>query len=169
MGLTCSFEEGLKLVDLRGKSMQQAADAKPSGMVSVIGLDADTVSQRHKLLLAYDSIHVIVQWFVDLLEYGRMQTGSNTAVLPQHACRCASACSICPDACADCLESFSNESFCLHGLQLRQQELAGRQGGVAPGSQPGNTNDFEALNGKQLRSLELWDVAAVLWLYDTTT
>ena len=44
IGLKCSFEEGLKLVDLRGKSMQQAADAQPSGMVSVIGLDADTVS-----------------------------------------------------------------------------------------------------------------------------
>lgn len=42
--LACSFEDGLKLVDLRGKSMQQAADAKPSAMVSVIGLDADTAS-----------------------------------------------------------------------------------------------------------------------------
>ncbi|KAK9862105.1 hypothetical protein WJX84_002827 [Apatococcus fuscideae] len=35
-----SFEEGLRLVDLRGKSMQQAANAAPSAMVSVIGLDA---------------------------------------------------------------------------------------------------------------------------------
>lgn len=42
--LRCSFEDGLKLVDLRGKSMQQAADAQPSAMVSVIGLDADTVT-----------------------------------------------------------------------------------------------------------------------------
>ena len=41
--LVCSFEDGLRLVDLRGKSMQLAADAKPSAMVSVIGLDADTV------------------------------------------------------------------------------------------------------------------------------
>lgn len=38
-----SFEDGVKLVKLRGESMQAAADAKPSGMVSVIGLDADKV------------------------------------------------------------------------------------------------------------------------------
>ena len=38
-----SFEDGLKLVKLRGESMQAAADATPSAMVSVIGLDADKV------------------------------------------------------------------------------------------------------------------------------
>lgn len=36
-----SFEDGVRLVKLRGESMQAAADAKPSGMVSVIGLDAE--------------------------------------------------------------------------------------------------------------------------------
>ena len=36
-----TFEDGLKLVKLRGESMQAAADATPSGMASVIGLDAD--------------------------------------------------------------------------------------------------------------------------------
>ncbi len=41
---TCrSFEDGLKLVQLRGESMQAASDAAPSGMVSVIGLDAEQV------------------------------------------------------------------------------------------------------------------------------
>ena len=40
----CSFEDGLKLVKLRGESMQAAADAKPSAMVSVIGLSMDKVS-----------------------------------------------------------------------------------------------------------------------------
>lgn len=39
-----TFEDGLKLVALRGQSMQAAADAAPSGMVSVIGLDADKVA-----------------------------------------------------------------------------------------------------------------------------
>lgn len=39
-----SFEDGLKLVQLRGQSMQAASDAAPSGMVSVIGLDAEKVS-----------------------------------------------------------------------------------------------------------------------------
>jgi [acyl-carrier-protein] S-malonyltransferase len=35
-----SFEDGVRLVKLRGESMQAAADATPSAMVSVIGLDA---------------------------------------------------------------------------------------------------------------------------------
>ncbi len=33
------FEDGLKLVQLRGEAMQDAADATPSGMVSVLGLE----------------------------------------------------------------------------------------------------------------------------------
>lgn len=41
-----SFEDGLRLVKLRGESMQAAADATPSGMVSVIGLDSDKVGAR---------------------------------------------------------------------------------------------------------------------------
>ncbi|KAH8519905.1 hypothetical protein H0E87_001376 [Populus deltoides] len=40
-----SFEDGLKLVKLRGEAMQEAADAAKSAMVSVIGLDADKVQQ----------------------------------------------------------------------------------------------------------------------------
>lgn len=36
-----SFEDGLKIVKVRGEAMQAAADAQPSGMVSVIGLDAE--------------------------------------------------------------------------------------------------------------------------------
>ncbi len=38
-----SFEDGLKLVQLRGQAMQDASDATPSGMVSVIGLEVDVV------------------------------------------------------------------------------------------------------------------------------
>ncbi|XP_057772509.1 uncharacterized protein LOC130992057 [Salvia miltiorrhiza] len=38
-----SFEDGLKLVKLRGEAMQDAADAAQSAMVSVIGLDSDKV------------------------------------------------------------------------------------------------------------------------------
>ena len=37
------FETGLKLVERRGAAMQQAADATPSGMVSIVGLDRDQV------------------------------------------------------------------------------------------------------------------------------
>lgn len=40
-----SFEDGVRLVKLRGESMQAAADAKPSGMVSVIGLDSAKVAE----------------------------------------------------------------------------------------------------------------------------
>ncbi|KAG6523143.1 hypothetical protein ZIOFF_012996 [Zingiber officinale] len=38
-----SFEDGLKLVKLRGEAMQDAADAANSAMVSIIGLDSDKV------------------------------------------------------------------------------------------------------------------------------
>ncbi|KAL6759079.1 malonyl coenzyme A acyl carrier protein transacylase [Haematococcus lacustris] len=40
-----SFEDGLRLVKLRGESMQAAADASPSGMVSVVGLDSSKVAE----------------------------------------------------------------------------------------------------------------------------
>jgi len=54
MGVVCtlsfaagamSFEDGLKLVKLRGESMQAAADAAKSGMVSVIGLNKEKVAE----------------------------------------------------------------------------------------------------------------------------
>ncbi|KAD3338472.1 hypothetical protein E3N88_33993 [Mikania micrantha] len=40
-----SFEDGLKLVKLRGEAMQKAADATKGAMVSIIGLDSDDVKQ----------------------------------------------------------------------------------------------------------------------------
>jgi [acyl-carrier-protein] S-malonyltransferase len=40
-----SFEDGLRLVAARGKYMQDAAVATPSGMVSIIGADEASVSQ----------------------------------------------------------------------------------------------------------------------------
>ncbi|KAJ0783002.1 putative [Acyl-carrier-protein] S-malonyltransferase [Helianthus annuus] len=40
-----SFEDGLKLVKLRGQAMQVAADAAKGAMVSIIGLDSDKVQQ----------------------------------------------------------------------------------------------------------------------------
>ncbi|XP_062215902.1 uncharacterized protein LOC133916300 [Phragmites australis] len=40
-----SFEDGLKLVKLRGEAMQDASDAANSAMVSVIGLDLEKVQQ----------------------------------------------------------------------------------------------------------------------------
>lgn len=39
-----SFEDGLKLVALRGQAMQDAAEASPSGMVALIGADEESAS-----------------------------------------------------------------------------------------------------------------------------
>ncbi|USO00361.1 MAG: ACP S-malonyltransferase [Phycisphaeraceae bacterium] len=40
-----SFEDGLKLVALRGRAMQDAAEASPSSMVALIGADEDSASE----------------------------------------------------------------------------------------------------------------------------
>ncbi|GAB5403872.1 MAG: ACP S-malonyltransferase [Aureliella sp.] len=40
-----SFEDGVKLVQIRGRAMQEAADTSPSGMASVIGLAADQLRE----------------------------------------------------------------------------------------------------------------------------
>ena len=40
-----SFDDGLRLVQERGAAMQAAADATPSGMVAILGLDRDKVEQ----------------------------------------------------------------------------------------------------------------------------
>jgi [acyl-carrier-protein] S-malonyltransferase len=45
LGGAFSFEEGLKLVAARGKCMQAAAVATPSGMVAVMGADGDAVDR----------------------------------------------------------------------------------------------------------------------------
>ncbi len=44
-GGALDFEEGLKLVQERGAAMQAAADAVPSGMVSVLGLDLEVLGR----------------------------------------------------------------------------------------------------------------------------
>jgi len=40
-----SFEDGLRVVQERGRAMQDASDAVPSGMVSILGLDADKIEK----------------------------------------------------------------------------------------------------------------------------
>mmetsp|Transcript_15720 Transcript_15720/g.49389 ORF Transcript_15720/g.49389 Transcript_15720/m.49389 type:complete len:376 (+) Transcript_15720:71-1198(+) len=44
-----TFADGVRLVKLRGESMQAAADAQPSGMASIIGLDSDKVAELCKV------------------------------------------------------------------------------------------------------------------------
>jgi [acyl-carrier-protein] S-malonyltransferase len=45
LGGAFSFEDGLKLVAARGRYMQEAATASPSGMVSIIGADEEAVGR----------------------------------------------------------------------------------------------------------------------------
>jgi [acyl-carrier-protein] S-malonyltransferase len=40
-----TFEDGLRVVQKRGEAMQDAADATPSGMVSILGLDREKIEQ----------------------------------------------------------------------------------------------------------------------------
>ncbi|MEX2175867.1 MAG: ACP S-malonyltransferase [Pirellulaceae bacterium] len=40
-----SFEDGLRVVQERGRAMQEAADAVPSGMVSILGLEAGQIEK----------------------------------------------------------------------------------------------------------------------------
>ncbi len=40
-----SFDDGLRVVQERGRAMQDAADAVPSGMVSILGMDRDKIEQ----------------------------------------------------------------------------------------------------------------------------
>lgn len=40
-----TFEDGLRVVQQRGQAMQDAADATPSGMVSILGLDREKIEQ----------------------------------------------------------------------------------------------------------------------------
>ncbi len=40
-----SFEDGLRLVQTRGRAMQLASDVQPSGMVSILGLDVNLVQE----------------------------------------------------------------------------------------------------------------------------
>jgi [acyl-carrier-protein] S-malonyltransferase len=53
-----SFEDGLRLVQRRGEAMQAAADAIPSGMVSVLGLERAQVEELCKKAEGQGSISI---------------------------------------------------------------------------------------------------------------
>lgn len=53
-----SFEDGLKVVQRRGQAMQAAADATPSGMVSILLLDRDQVQSICDEAAAHGSIQI---------------------------------------------------------------------------------------------------------------
>ena len=53
-----SFEDGLKVVQRRGQAMQAAADATPSGMVSILLMERDKVQQVCDEASAHGSIQI---------------------------------------------------------------------------------------------------------------
>lgn len=53
-----SFEDGLKVVKVRGESMQAAADATPSGMVSLLGLEPAKVEEICEIASAHGQIQI---------------------------------------------------------------------------------------------------------------
>lgn len=53
-----SFEDGLKVVKIRGESMQAAADATPSGMVSVLGLEPAKVEEICEIASSHGQIQI---------------------------------------------------------------------------------------------------------------
>lgn len=53
-----SFEDGLKVVQRRGQAMQAAADATPSGMVSILLLERDQVQQVCDEAAAHGAIQI---------------------------------------------------------------------------------------------------------------
>jgi [acyl-carrier-protein] S-malonyltransferase len=53
-----SFADGLRLVQKRGKAMQAAADATPSGMVSVIGLEPAKVEELCAAVRAHGRMEI---------------------------------------------------------------------------------------------------------------
>jgi len=51
-----SFEDALRLVKRRGELMQQAAEAAPGGMVSLLGMDAEKVDELCRAVAAHGRI-----------------------------------------------------------------------------------------------------------------
>jgi [acyl-carrier-protein] S-malonyltransferase len=55
---TWSFEDGLRVVMRRGQAMQAAAEATPSGMVSILGLDIPTIDRLCQQASAHGRIRI---------------------------------------------------------------------------------------------------------------
>src|SRR5262245_24380441 len=51
-----SFEDGLRVVQQRGRAMQDAADAVPSGMVSILGLEREKIDRLCEDARAEDEV-----------------------------------------------------------------------------------------------------------------
>ena len=72
------FETGLKIVRRRGRAMQEAALATPSGMTSVIGLDEAKIDELCEQVAAHGKL-----WKANLLGPGNIVVSGDTAALAQ--------------------------------------------------------------------------------------
>ena len=72
-----SFEDGLKVVSRRGKAMQAAATASPSGMISVLGLDEAAVDELCRLVAPHGRL-----WKANLLGPGNIVVSGDSSALP---------------------------------------------------------------------------------------
>lgn len=68
------FEDGVRLVQLRGQAMQAAAEATPGGMVSVLGLPADDVEHLCQQVRVYGRI-----WIANFLAPGNIVVSGERA------------------------------------------------------------------------------------------
>lgn len=65
-----SFEDGVRLTKARGKAMQLASDAKPSGMVAVLGIGVDVVqklSKKRRLIRVGSSCKSRIIWWMETM------------------------------------------------------------------------------------------------------
>jgi [acyl-carrier-protein] S-malonyltransferase len=72
------FEHGLKLVSRRGRAMQSAALATPSGMTSVLGLDEATVDELCRRVASFGRV-----WKANLLGPGNIVISGDSAALAE--------------------------------------------------------------------------------------
>lgn len=70
------FEAGLKVVRLRGRAMQEAARATPSGMVGILGLDPDAVDRVCQRVAPFGRV-----WKANLLGPGNVVVSGEAAAL----------------------------------------------------------------------------------------
>jgi [acyl-carrier-protein] S-malonyltransferase len=82
-----SFEDGLRVVQERGRAMQDAADAVSSGMVSVLGLDAEKIEKLCEEARAEGEVLQIANYLcpANIVVSGHKDACDRVAVLAQKA------------------------------------------------------------------------------------
>merc|ERR1712032_1569790 len=76
-----TFEDGLRLVSLRGSAMQEAALMSKQAMLSVAGLDKQTLSDLCEEALLNEDLNGVCQIANELFPKGFSCAGTHAAVL----------------------------------------------------------------------------------------